>query len=70
MEWWNNGIMGLKKRIVSNFKAMIGEVYLKRSYSAKPIIPIFQYSITPWHSITAEPVISDLAQRTRSSMLE
>ena len=33
-----------------------------RSHSAKPSIPTFQYSSTPWHSTVAEPVISDLAQ--------
>ena len=31
----------------------------KRSYPAKPIIPIFQYSNTPWETFTAKPVISD-----------
>ena len=33
-------------------------------------MPIFHYSTTPWHSIAAKPVISDLAQRTRFSVLE
>jgi len=41
-----------------------------RSHSAKPSIPIFHYSNTPWHLILAEPLFSDLAQRTRFSMLE
>ena len=35
-----------------------------------PPNPILQYSITPDHSLAAEPIYSDLAQRTRFSMLE
>ena len=44
--------------------------YKNRSHSAKPIIPTFQYSIIPWQMFTAQPIFSDLAQRTRFSMLE
>jgi hypothetical protein len=44
--------------------------YKNRFNSAKPNIPTFHYSITPCHSITAKPVISHLAKRTRFSMVE
>ena len=35
-----------------------------------PTNPVFHYSITPGYSITAEPLNSDLALRTRFSLLE
>jgi hypothetical protein len=44
--------------------------YKIRSNSAIPSIPTFQYSITPPHRFTAKPISSELAQRTRFSMLE
>jgi hypothetical protein len=40
-----------------------------RFHSANPSIPTFQYSIIPWYRFTAQPIFSDLAQRTRFSML-
>jgi len=46
------------------------QLYKNRSHSAKPIIPTFQYSNTPWHLFTAKPINRDLAQRTRFSMSE
>ena len=39
-----------------------------RSRSAKPNILTIQYSIIPRHIFTAEPVVSDLALRTRFSV--
>ena len=45
-------------------------LYKIRSHSAKPSVPAFQYSIIPEHMFTAQPIASDLAQRTRFSMLE
>jgi hypothetical protein len=44
--------------------------YKNRSHSAKPIIPTLQYSIIPLCKITAQPIYSDLALKTRPSMLE
>jgi len=43
--------------------------YKNRSQTAKPIIPALQYSIIPLRKVTAQPILSDLAQRTRFSML-
>jgi hypothetical protein len=54
--------------------------YKNRSHSAKRESSVFQpskggsstfqYSIIPWHMFTAQPIFSDLAQRTRFTMLE
>jgi hypothetical protein len=41
-----------------------------RSCSAKNIIPTLQYSIIPLCRVTAQPIFSDLTQRTRFSLLE
>ena len=41
-----------------------------RSHSAKPIIPTLQYSTIPLGKVTAKPIFSDLAQRTRFSISE
>jgi hypothetical protein len=43
--------------------------YKNRSQSSKPITPTFQYSIIPLSRVTVLPIFSDLAQRTRSSVL-
>ena len=51
-------------------------LFYKRSPSARPNIdktvniPSFQFSNMPRHFIMAEPIVSDLTQRTRFSMLE
>jgi hypothetical protein len=50
MEGWKNGIMGIKS--------------LYRSFSAKPGIPAFHYSGTPYHLVIAKPVISIPILRT------
>ena len=42
-------------------------LFYKRSPSARPNIPSFQFSNTPRHFIMAEPIISDLGQRTSFS---
>ena len=44
--------------------------YKNRSHSAKPIIPTLHYSIIPLCRVTAQPIFSDLALRTRFSVLE
>jgi hypothetical protein len=36
--------------------------YKNRSNSTKPSTPTLQYSTTPWHTSTAKPNFSDLAQ--------
>ena len=41
-----------------------------RSHSAKPNIPTIHYSIIPRHIFTAQPVVSNLALRTRFSVLK
>jgi hypothetical protein len=41
----------------------------KRSDSAIPNIPTFQYSITPQHRSASTPIAYNLAQMTKSSML-
>jgi len=40
-----------------------------RFKSANPFNPTFKSSIIPWHLLTAQPFFSDLAPRTRFSML-
>ena len=42
--------------------------YKIRSHSAKPNIPTIQYSIIPRHIFTAEPIVFNLALRTRFSV--
>ncbi|MBT8364223.1 MAG: hypothetical protein KJP23_05910, partial [Deltaproteobacteria bacterium] len=62
---WNNGMV--EKWNIGDEKRMMSYILISdrchvdkiRSHSAKPNIPTFQYSNTPWHPITAEPVISD-----------
>jgi hypothetical protein len=44
--------------------------YKNRSNSINPGTPTLHYSNTPWHTFTAKPNFSDLALRTRFSMLE
>ena len=78
MEWWKNGILGLKNGKYLGFLYTTRAIYLK--IDLIPLNPLFQYSAkaslraqyssTPRETLTAKPVISDLAQRTRFSMLE
>jgi hypothetical protein len=44
--------------------------YKNRSNSTKPNTPTLHFSNTPWHSFTAKPIFSDLAQKTRFLMLD
>jgi hypothetical protein len=73
MEYWesksDNGLILCSDQ----FQPYKIQPYKNRSHSAKPSIPTFQYSIIPVAlaaEFTAEPIISDLAQRTRFFMLE
>jgi hypothetical protein len=67
MEEWNGGKMNSE---YSGSKADDGlilfydpcRLYKNRSHSAKPIIPTFQYSNTPWHLFEAKPIICDPVQ--------
>jgi hypothetical protein len=59
MEWWKNGILGMKSGKYLIFNLGFLPCILKKSHSSRPIIPIFHYSNTPWHLITAEPPVSD-----------
>jgi hypothetical protein len=59
MEWWKNGILGMKSGKYLNFNLGFSPCILKKSHSAKPIIPTFHYSNTPWHLMTAEPTVCD-----------
>jgi len=73
VEYWNDGMMEFWESkaddgLILSFDPC--HPYKIRSYSAKPIIPTFQYSIIPLRFFTAQPIFSDLAQRTRFSMLE
>jgi hypothetical protein len=70
MEWWNNGILGIETDDGLILNSDPCHLYKIRSHSAKPSIPTFQYSIIPGHRFTAQPIFSDLAQRTRFSMIE
>jgi hypothetical protein len=70
MEWWKDGILGMKSGWYLVFTSDACRMYINRPHSAKPSIPVFQHSNIPGHSIMAKPVISDLAQRTRFSMIE
>jgi len=60
MEWWINGILGMKSGGVLILISAAGKLSKNRSHSAKPSIPTFHYSSIPWHPIIAKPVISDL----------
>ena len=44
--------------------------YKYRFHSAKPTIPTLQYSIIPLCRVTAKPIFSDLARKTRFSIPE
>jgi hypothetical protein len=44
--------------------------YKKRSPTAKPIIPILQYSSIPRHIFMAQPNFSDLARKPSFLLLE
>jgi hypothetical protein len=45
-------------------------LYKNGSRSAKPIIPALQYSIIPLGRVTAQPIFSDLAQRTKGAVAD
>ena len=50
------------------FNVLFGKSIQNGSHPFVPIIPTLQYSSTPRGFFTAEPFISDLAQRTRFSI--
>ena len=64
-------MLGMKTDFVLILSSDECRIFLKkRSHSTIPTIPTFQLSNTLKYLIMAEPIISDLAQRTRFSMLE
>jgi len=70
MEWWNNGILGIK---TDDGQILISDschYHKNRPYSAKPIIPTLQYSIIPLCRVTAQSIFAYLAQRTRILVLD
>ena len=62
LEWWKNGILGIKSGWCPDFYFWTVAPHVKnRSHSAKPSIPTFHYSNTPRHSITAIPPVARLS---------
>jgi hypothetical protein len=46
MEWWKDGILGMKSGWYLVFTSDACRMYINRPHSAKPSIPTFQYSRT------------------------
>jgi len=70
MEWWGNGIFGMKSGWSPHFNFRWWLFMITRSHTVKPGIPTFHHSSAPWHWITAKPVISELAPKIRLLMLD
>jgi len=70
MEWWNNGILGIKSGLGLILLSESCHSDKNKFHSAKPNIPSFQCSIIPRHMNTAQSIFSDLAQKTEVSVLE
>jgi hypothetical protein len=71
MEWWNNGIMGMKTDDVLILFSDQCRRFKNRYHTAKRSIPAFHYSNTPWRFITTIRLRqTELAWSARFPMLE
>jgi hypothetical protein len=62
MEWWNNGILGIKFGKYLDLNPCFANCIVIRPHPSEPIVPTFLSSIIPRYLSTAQPVYSDLAQ--------
>ncbi|MGD2037336.1 MAG: hypothetical protein PVH28_05585 [Desulfobacterales bacterium] len=69
MEYWKNGILGIKAGDVLILIADQCHQDKNGAHSTERNIPTFHYSGKPWYSIPAKPMISKLTVRTKFSII-